>query len=64
MTTSNLSFNPDWVSPPGSTLIDFIENQGKSLSEFASGMQWGANELKKLIKMSNLILDDITNPLI
>ncbi|WP_339616904.1 ImmA/IrrE family metallo-endopeptidase [uncultured Gilvimarinus sp.] len=50
MTTSNLSFSPDWVSPPGSTLNDLIELEGKSLSQFANSMQLGFYELNKIIK--------------
>lgn len=61
MTASNLSFNPDWVTPPGTTLKDVIDFQGRTLSEFAKTMHWGANELMKLIKGRTHIDPDVAS---
>ena len=35
-TNDDAPFAPDWVSPPGDTILDLIEHRGWSRAEFAS----------------------------
>ena len=36
---SNDNFNPDWVSAPGETIIDILNEQGLSVAEFSEQME-------------------------
>jgi len=35
MTEQAVSFQPDWVSPPGDTIADLLEEKGWTQAEFA-----------------------------
>ncbi|ARU28670.1 ImmA/IrrE family metallo-endopeptidase [Cellvibrio sp. PSBB006] len=61
---SNLSsFNADWVSPPGATLLDFMEEQGKTLRQLANEMECSISLLKNLSQGSIIIDSDLANTL-
>lgn len=55
------SFNANWVSPPGSTLLDFIDEQGITLSQFADQMDCTVPFLKSLFKGSTIIDPNLAN---
>lgn len=63
MTTTSFAINADWVSPPGSTLEDFLVEQERSTSEFADKLQCTVSFLRKLIKGSAEIDKDLANKL-
>lgn len=43
-------FNPDWVSPPGSTVLDIIEEQKISKKDFRRVMGMTHKQMNKLLK--------------
>ena len=46
------SFNPDWVSPPGDTIIELIEQNGESTGQFAYRMGISDTDFSELISGS------------
>ncbi|MCA8969966.1 MAG: ImmA/IrrE family metallo-endopeptidase [Planctomycetes bacterium] len=44
-----LSFEPDWVSPPGETIADILEERKMSIEEFAERLQVPSDAVGKLI---------------
>ena len=45
MTEQELSFTPDWVSPPGDTIIDALEERDWTQSQFAERLGYTKNTL-------------------
>ena len=48
-TTEN-TYTPDWVSPPGETLADILKERKITRSEFAQRMRLPKNTINQLIK--------------
>ena len=44
------SFNPDWASPPGDSILDAIEAQGWTLADLAQRLGYSTKYVNRLIK--------------
>lgn len=42
-------FQPDWVSPPGATILDLLEERGSTVGEFASAAHRSVQEVSALL---------------
>ena len=51
-------FNPDWASPPGDTILDFMEERDWSQKELALRLGFSAKHLNQLIKGKVSLTDD------
>ena len=58
MTEQEQTFNPDWVSPPGDTIIDFMEERDWSQAELARRLGFSAKHLNQLVKGKVSLTDD------
>jgi len=45
-----LSYNPDWVSPPGDTIVDITEERGLSLEGLAVSLGMVKKDFTQLIR--------------
>lgn len=43
------AFQPDWVSPPGATILDLLEERGSTVGEFATASQRSIQEVSALL---------------
>lgn len=43
------AFQPDWVSPPGATILDLLEERGATVGDFASAVQRSTREVSELL---------------
>ena len=59
MREENMStFNPDWISPPGETIIDVLEERGWSQAEFAERVGFTTKHVNRLVSGNASISDD------
>jgi HTH-type transcriptional regulator/antitoxin HigA len=49
-TEQDRPFLPDWVSPPGDTIADLLEERGWSQAELARQLDYSPEYVSKLIK--------------
>lgn len=49
MTETSASYRPDWVSPPGDTIADLLEEKGWSQAEFAQRCDYTTKHISQLI---------------
>ncbi len=49
MTNSALKFEPNWVSPPGETIADFLEERGWSQNELSKRTGYSRKHINKVI---------------
>lgn len=49
MTNTEAAFNPDWISPPGDTMADYIEEQEWTQAEFSKRIGYTAKHINNLI---------------
>lgn len=47
--TAASAFQPDWVSPPGATILDLLEERGSTVGEFATAAQRSIQEVSALL---------------
>ena len=47
--TAATAFQPDWVSPPGATILDLLEERSSTVGEFASAVQRSIQEVSELL---------------
>lgn len=47
--TAASAFQPDWVSPPGATILDLLEERGSTVGEFATATQRSIQEVSALL---------------
>ena len=47
--SSTLGFEPDWVSPPGATILDLLEERRCSVRDFASQTHRSAHDIARLL---------------
>ena len=47
--TAASAFHPDWVSPPGATILDLLEERGSTVGEFASAVQRSVQDVLELL---------------
>ena len=50
MTEQEQTFNPDWVSPPGDTILDFMQERDWNQVELARRLGFSTKHLNQLIK--------------
>ena len=50
MTDREQTFSPDWVSPPGDTIVDLMEEKNWTRAELARRLGFSAGHLNQLIK--------------
>ncbi len=60
MTEMNSPFAPDWVSPPGDTILELIEERGWTQSELAKRLGYTEKHVSQLL---NGKLRDIQSPI-
>ena len=58
MTDLAAPFAPDWVSPPGDTILDIIEERGWTQAELAIRLGYSAKHVNQLIKGKVPLTDD------
>ena len=51
-------FKPDWVSPPGDTIVDLMEERDWSQAEVAQRMGFSPKHLNQLVKGKVSLTDD------
>lgn len=58
MTNSNYTFDPDWVSPPGETIADLLEEKDWTEAELAKDLDCTIEDLRELINGKAAITKD------
>lgn len=58
MTDRAASFRPDWVSPPGDTIADLIEERGWRQAELAARLGYTTKHVNQLIKGKVAVTED------
>jgi HTH-type transcriptional regulator/antitoxin HigA len=58
MINSGAPFRPDWVSPPGETILDLIEEREWSQAELAQRLGFSTKHLNQLIKGKAALSED------
>jgi HTH-type transcriptional regulator / antitoxin HigA len=58
MTNAGVPFRPDWVSPPGETILDLIEEREWSQAELAQRIGYTTKHLNQLIKGKVALTED------
>jgi len=53
--TAASAFQPDWVSPPGATILDLLEERGSTVGEFATAAQRSIQEVSALLYGSDAL---------
>lgn len=56
--SSRNEYTPKWVSPPGATLYDILEEAAISAIDFAKDMGWPLQKVKDIICGEYTITDD------
>ena len=55
-----MSYSPDWVSPPGETLADILEERGITRSQFGKMMGgWSVEDVEQVIEGEKMIDGEI-----
>lgn len=58
MTEKELLFEPDWLSPPGDTIADALEERGWSRVEFAQRIGYTPKHVNQLLRGKAPISED------
>lgn len=58
MTEQEMPFEPDWLSPPGDTIADVLEERGWSQAEFAQRSGYTAKHVNQLLRGKAPISED------
>lgn len=58
MTDHGSTFSPDWVSPPGDTILDLIEERDWNQSELSRRLGFSTKHLNQLIKGKAALTED------
>jgi addiction module HigA family antidote len=58
MTNLSATFSPDWISVPGDTILDLIEEKGWSQAEFAKRIAYTTKHVSQLINGKAPITED------
>ena len=56
--SSRNEYTPKWVSPPGATLYDILEEGTISVTDFAEDMGWPVQKVNDIIRGKHIITDD------
>lgn len=63
MTKTLSTFAPDWVSPPGDTILDLLEERGWKQTELAKRTGYTTEHIRLLINGKASITDDTASKL-
>ena len=63
MTNLSAKFAPDWVSPPGDTITDIIEEKGWNQQELAERLGMSEKHLSHLVNGKVPLTDDVARKL-
>ena len=58
MIDGHTTFNPDWVSPPGDTISDLLEERGWSQDELAKKLGYTTKHFRMIINGNAPITED------
>ena len=58
MTNQLKGFQPDWVSPPGETILDVMEERDWSQAELAQRLGFSTKHLNQLVKGKVALTDE------
>ena len=58
MTHHDAPFAPDWVSPPGDTIFDLIEERGWTQADLATRLGFSHKHISRLIKGKVLLTEE------
>lgn len=58
MTENQMEFTPDWISPPGDTIADLLDEHGWSQTEFAQRLDYTTKHVNLLIHGKASISED------
>lgn len=50
MTEPSAPFAPDWISPPGDTVLDLLEERGWTQAELATRLGYSAKHVNQMIR--------------
>ena len=64
MTEQATTFQPDWVSPPGESIADLLEEKGWSQAEFSQRCGYTTKHVSQLINGKATITEDTAIKLI
>jgi Zn-dependent peptidase ImmA (M78 family)/plasmid maintenance system antidote protein VapI len=59
----NFSFQPNWASPPGDTILDFLTENDVSISDFSKQMEIKSAFTKRLLNGNEIVTDAIAEKL-
>jgi len=59
MTSFADSFNPDWVSPPGDTILDLLKERNWTKSQLSERLEFTTKQLSQLINGKAQINEEI-----
>lgn len=54
-----MSYSPDWVSPPGETLAEILEERGMTRSQFGEMLGWSVEDVEQVIEGEKMIDGEI-----
>lgn len=49
------AFHPDWVSPPGDTIVDLLQEKHRSVYDLARELGWSPEQLANLLDGTTVI---------
>jgi len=58
MIEQTTTFSPDWVAPPGDTILDFLEERGWKQNEFAERIGFTTKHVSHLINGKSALTED------
>jgi len=58
MIKQTITFSPDWVSPPGDTILDLLEERGWKQTEFAERIGFTTKHVSHLINGKSTLTED------
>lgn len=50
---------PDWVSPPGETLAEILEERGMTRSQFGEMLGWSVEDVEQVVEGKKMIDSEI-----
>jgi len=54
-----LSYSPDWVSPPGETLAEILEERAMTRSQFGEMLGWSVEDVEQVVEGKKMIDSEI-----
>ena len=54
-----MSYSPDWVSPPGETLAEILEERAMTRSQFGEMLGWSVEDVEQVVEGKKMIDSEI-----